>query len=81
MDRVSMIRFTHKLDTYFELVGLTDNVKKAQIAVTLLKDSAFTWYQTQGATATHGWLRLRNVMMHYFKPADYAFKIHLALSK
>ena len=62
-------------------MGLTDNVKRAQIAVTLLKDSAFTWYQTQGMTAAHGWLRLHNSIMHYFKPADYAFKTYLALSK
>ena len=44
MDGVSVSRFVHQLDTYFDLVGLTDNVKRAQIAVTLLKDSAFTWY-------------------------------------
>ena len=37
-----MSRFIHQLDTYFNLVGLTDNVKRAQIAVMLLKDSAFT---------------------------------------
>ena len=49
--------------------------------MTLLKDSAFTWYQTQGVTAAHGWLRLRNSMMRYFKPADYAFKTQLALAK
>ena len=49
--------------------------------MTLLKDSAFTYYQTQGVTAAHGWLRLRNAMMHYFKPANYAFKNSLALSK
>ena len=47
----------------------------------LLKDSAFTWYQTQGITAAHGWLRLWNSMMRYFKPADYAFKTRLALAK
>ena len=44
MDGVSVSRFVHKLDTYFELVGLNDNIKRAQIAVTLLKDSAFPWY-------------------------------------
>ena len=32
-------------------------------------------------TAAHGWLRLRNSMMQYFKPADYAFKTCLALAK
>ena len=32
-------------------------------------------------TAAHGWLRLRNLMMQYFKPTDYAFKTRLALSK
>ena len=32
-------------------------------------------------TAAHGWLRLRNSMMRYFKPADYAFKTRLALAK
>ena len=32
-------------------------------------------------TAAHGWLRLRNSMMRYFKPTDYAFKTHLALAK
>ena len=31
--------------------------------------------------AVHGWLRLHNAMMHYFKPADYAFKTQLALAK
>ena len=32
-------------------------------------------------TAAHGWLRLRNLMMRYFKPADYTFKARLALAK
>ena len=32
-------------------------------------------------TAAHGWLRLRNSMMRYFKPADYAFKTRLDLAK
>ena len=32
-------------------------------------------------TAAHGWLRLQNSMMRYFKPADYAFKTRLALAK
>ena len=49
--------------------------------MTLLKDSAFTWYYTQGVTAAHGWLRLRNSMMRCFKPADYAFKTQLVLAK
>ena len=80
MDGVSVNRFTHQLDTYFDLVGLSDNVKRAQIAVTLLKDSAFTWYQTQGVTAAHDWLRLQNSVMRYFKPANYAFKTQLALA-
>ena len=31
--------------------------------------------------AVHGWLRLHNAMMRYFKPADYAFKTRLALAK
>ena len=47
----------------------------------MLKDSALTWYYTQGVTANHGWLQLHNAMMHYFKPANYAFKTRLALSK
>ena len=47
----------------------------------MLKDSDFTWYQTYGVTAAHGWLRLRNAMMRYFKPDDYAFETRLALSK
>ena len=81
MDRVSVSRFVHYLNTYFELVGLTDNIKCAQIAVTLLKNSAFIWYQTQGIMAVHGWLRLRNAIMHYFKPADCTFKTQLALAK
>ena len=81
MDGLSVSRFTHKLDTYFELVGLTDNVKRAQIAMMLLKDNTFTWYQTQDITAAHGQLRLYNAMMHYFKPADYTFKTRLAFSK
>ena len=32
-------------------------------------------------TAAHGWLRLHNSMMRYFKPADYAIKTCLALAK
>ena len=28
----------------------------------------------------HGWLQLRNDMLRYFKPADYAFKTQLALA-
>ena len=44
MDGVSVSRFIHQLDTYFDLVGLTDNIKWTLIAVMLLKDSAFTWY-------------------------------------
>ena len=44
MDGVSVSRFVHQLDTYFDLVGLTDNVRSVEIAVTLVKDSAFTWY-------------------------------------
>ena len=32
-------------------------------------------------TAAHGWLRLQNSMMQYFKPADYMFKTQLALAK
>ena len=32
-------------------------------------------------TAAHGWLRLRNLMMRYFKPTDYTFKTRLALAK
>ena len=47
----------------------------------LLKDSAFTWYQTQGVTAAHGWLHLRNSMIRYFKPANYVFKTRLAVAK
>ena len=47
----------------------------------LLKDSALTWYHTQGVTAAHGWLRLRNTMKQYFKPADYTFKTRLVFSK
>ena len=78
---MSVSRFIHQLDTYFDLVGLNNNVKRALIAVTLLKDSAFTWYLTQGVTAAHGWLRLRNSMMRCFKPTDYAFKTRLALAK
>ena len=31
--------------------------------------------------AVHVWLRLRNAMMLYFKPANYAFKTWLALAK
>ena len=62
-------------------MGLTDNVKRAQIAVTLFKDSDFTWYQTQGIMAVHGWLRLHNAMMRYFKPANYTFKTWFALAK
>ena len=44
MDGVSVSRFVHQLDTYFKLVDLNDDVKRGQIAVTLLDGAAYTWY-------------------------------------
>ena len=44
MDGVSVSRFVHQLDTYFKLVDLNDDVKRGQIAATLLDGAAYTWY-------------------------------------
>lgn len=60
------------MDTYFKLVDLVDDVKRGQIAVTLLDGSAYTWYSVQGGVEQ--WSRLKAKLLGYFKPADYAYK-------
>ena len=40
MDRVSASRFVHQLDNYFNIVGLTDDIKMGQIAITLVEGIA-----------------------------------------
>ena len=67
------------MDTYFNLVDLKDDSKRGQIAVTLLKGPAYTWYSIQGNVT--GWVRLKAVLLGYFKTADYAYKTRQALAK
>ena len=79
MDGTTVSRFIHQLDTYFDLVDLKDDSKRGQIAVTLLKGSAYTWYSIQGNVT--GWVRLKAALLGYFKPADYAHKTRQSLAK
>ena len=45
MDGVSVSGFVHQLDNYFKNVGLTDNIKMGQIAITLLESTAYNWFE------------------------------------
>ena len=74
MDGTTNSRFVHQLDTYFNLVDLKDSSKRGQIAVTLLKGPAYTWYSIQGNITS--WVKLKAVLLEYFKPKDYAYKTH-----
>ena len=67
------------MDTYFDLVGLKDDSKRGQIAVTLLEGLVYTWYSVQGNVT--GWVRLKAAILGYFKPANYAYKTRQALAK
>ena len=44
MYRVSVSRFVHQLDNYFKIVGLTDDIKMGEIAITLLEGTAYKWF-------------------------------------
>ena len=50
MNRVSVSRFAHYLDNYFRIIELTDDVKMGQIAIALLKGTAYNWFAVQGNT-------------------------------
>ena len=67
------------MDTYFDLFDLKDDSKRGQIAVTLLEGLVYTWYSVQGNVT--GWVRLKAVLLGYFKPANYAYKTRQALAK
>ena len=45
MDGTSVSKFVHQMDVYFDLVDLTDDVKRGQIVVGLLEGQAHTLYQ------------------------------------
>ena len=44
MDGVSVSRFVNQLDNYSRIVELNDDVKMGQIAITLLEDTAYSWF-------------------------------------
>ena len=44
MDGVPVSRFVHKLDNYFRIVELSDDVKMGQIAISLLEGTAYDWF-------------------------------------
>ena len=79
MDRMTVSRFVHQLDTYFDLVDLKDDSKRGQIAVTLLEGSAYTWSSIQSNVT--GWAQLKAALFGYFKPVDYAYKTRQSLAK
>ena len=79
MDGTTVSRFVYQLDTYFDLMDLKDDSKRGQIAVTLLEGSEYTWYSVQGNVTS--WVRLKAVLLGYFKPADYAYKTRQSLAK
>ena len=64
---------------YLKLVDLKGVIKQGQVAVTLLDGAAYTWYTIQANVA--GWAVLKAALLGYFKPADYAYKMHQASSK
>ena len=69
------MKFCDQLDLYIDLVGLKDDQKCAQIAVTLLGGSAYSWYASQGVIAQLGWPRLKATMLAYFKPLTILLKL------
>ena len=79
MDGTTVCRLVHQLDTYFDLVDLKDDDKRRQIAVTLLEGPAYTWYRFQGNVTS--WVRLKEAILGYFKPADNIYKMHQSLAK
>ena len=44
IDGVSASRFVHQLDNYLKTVGLTDDIKMGQIAITSLEGTAYDWF-------------------------------------
>ena len=63
-------------------MGITDNVKQAQLAVTCLTGAAYMWYVTQQFDpATTTWRTLKAQLLQYFKPPDYTHKTHVDLNK
>ena len=44
LDGVSVSRFVHQLYNYINIVGLTDDIKMGQIAITLLEGTAYNWF-------------------------------------
>ena len=44
IDSVLVNRFLHQLDNYFRIVGITDDIKMGQIAITLLEVTAYNWF-------------------------------------
>ena len=62
-------------------MGITENVKQAQLAVTCLTSAAYTWSVTQQFNpATTTWHTLK-AQIQYFKPPDYAHKACVDLNK
>ena len=45
IDGVSVSRFVHQLDCYFEIVGLTDDINMGQISIPLLESAAYNWFE------------------------------------
>ena len=69
MDGTTVSRFVHQLDTYIDLVDLKDDSKRGQIAVTLLEESAYTWYSVQGNIVS--WVRLKAALLGYFNDVNW----------
>ena len=61
---------------------MVDQVKQAQLAVTCLTGTAYTWYAVRGfSPATTRWGSLKSALLGYFRPPDYAHKTRVELSK
>ena len=63
-------------------MGITDNVKQAQLAVTCLTGAAYTWYVIQQFdSATTTWRTVKAQLLQYYKTPDYAHKARVDLNK
>ena len=73
--------FVNSLETYFYLMGKTDNNTQALYAKTRLVSLACTWYDLQvydDGTVT--WTTLSSYLRHYYIPSDYKRRARKALA-
>ena len=75
-DANTVKNFVDALDTYFELVGMSDLVCKVCLALVLLEGKACTWFTVQGYCFckdgnTLEWLELHETLLMVFCPEHF----------